>query len=83
MSSPATRPAIAAESPPIPMPSNDSPLSPPAFISRRLASLIAEHDDLDSAISALLLIGNCDDLLIARLKKRKLALKDEIALAGR
>lgn len=49
------------------------------YISRRLAHLIAEHDDLDLAISALLVNTNCDDLVITRLKKRKLQLKDEIA----
>lgn len=47
----------------------------------RLAALIAEHDDLDIAISVLLETGKRDDLLITRLKKRKLQLKDEIALA--
>ena len=53
---------------------------PPAVtLSRRLAHLIAEHDDLDLAISALMASGNCDDLVITRLKKRKLQLKDEIA----
>ena len=44
------------------------------------AALIAEHDDLDSAITALLVAGTCDDLLIRRLKKRKLQLKDALAL---
>ena len=50
-------------------------------VSRRLAHLTAEHDDLDLAISALLANGSCDDLVITRLKKRKLQLKDEIAAA--
>jgi hypothetical protein len=45
----------------------------------RLALLVAEHADLDIAISALLEAGKCDDLLITRLKKRKLQIKDEIA----
>jgi len=35
-----------------------------------------------AAIGALLANGNCDDLLISRLKKRKLQLKDEIAAVG-
>ena len=48
----------------------------------RLAALIAEHDDLDVAISVLLEAGKRDDLLITRLKKRKLQIKDEIALAA-
>jgi hypothetical protein len=47
---------------------------------KKLAVLVAEHDDLDYAISMLLALGTCDDLLIKRLKKRKLHLKDEIAL---
>ena len=45
----------------------------------RLAALAAEHGDLDIAISFLLDAGSCDDLLITRLKKRKLQIKDEIA----
>jgi hypothetical protein len=53
--------------------------NPPVTVSRRLAHLTAEHDDLDLAISALLANGSCDDLVITRLKKRKLQLKDEIA----
>jgi hypothetical protein len=40
--------------------------------------LIAEHDDLDLVISSLLAVGSHDDLLITRLKKRKLQIKDEI-----
>lgn len=48
----------------------------------RLAALIAEHDDLDAAIFALLEAGRRDDLLISRLKKRKLQIKDEIALTA-
>jgi hypothetical protein len=47
-------------------------------IARRLAHLRIEHQDLDSAISALVQNGSTDQLQIARLKKRKLALKDEI-----
>jgi hypothetical protein len=42
-----------------------------------LAHLIDEHNDLDLVISVLLSAG--DDLLINRLKKRKLHIKDEIA----
>lgn len=51
---------------------------PNVYVSRRQAYLIAEHDDLDLAIAALMATGNCDDLVITRLKKRKLQLKDEI-----
>ena len=46
---------------------------------RRLAELRTEHRDLDSAIDALIATGAPDQLRIARLKKRKLALRDEIA----
>ena len=46
----------------------------------RLAALIEEHNDLDEAIAAILASAACDDLLVSRLKKRKLHLKDEIAL---
>lgn len=47
---------------------------------KRLATLKIEHRDLDSAIDALLRAGSQDQLQIARLKKRKLALKDQIAM---
>ena len=45
----------------------------------RLAALRTEHRDLDSAIEALLSMAAPDPLQLARLKKRKLRLKDEIA----
>lgn len=47
---------------------------------RRIESLRTEHRDLDAAINALAGSGTPDQLQIARLKKRKLRLKDEIAL---
>jgi len=47
---------------------------------KRLASLRIEHRDLDAAISALSAADNQDQLQIARLKKRKLRLKDQIAI---
>jgi hypothetical protein len=50
--------------------------------SRRLALLRTEHRDLDAAISALADLPQLDQLQIARLKKRKLRIKDEIALLG-
>ena len=46
---------------------------------RRLAVLRLEHRDLDAAITALLAMPQPDQIQIARLKKRKLRLKDEIA----
>ena len=46
----------------------------------RLAHLRMEHRDLDAAIEALRATAAPDQLQIARLKKRKLRLRDEIAL---
>jgi hypothetical protein len=46
---------------------------------KRLAALKVEHRDLDAAIDALKAAGSSDQLQIARLKKRKLRLKDQIA----
>jgi len=43
---------------------------------KRLAHLRTEHRDLDAAIAALSGAGSGDQLQIARLKKRKLKLKD-------
>ena len=47
---------------------------------RKLAELRMEHRDLDAAIDALTGSGSTDQLQIARLKKRKLRLKDQIAV---
>ena len=46
---------------------------------KRLEVLRSEHRDLDAAIQALSEAGSTDQLQIARLKKRKLLLKDQIA----
>lgn len=45
----------------------------------RLDALKAEHRVLDAEISALAAVGGPDRLLLARLKRRKLRIKDEIA----
>ena len=45
-----------------------------------LALLKAEHRRLDQEIELLRISGNCDQLELARMKKKKLALKDEIQL---
>ncbi|RME67547.1 MAG: DUF465 domain-containing protein [Alphaproteobacteria bacterium] len=45
----------------------------------RLKALIVEHRDLDAAIAALDAMKPYNHLQIQRLKKRKLALKDEIS----
>ncbi|WP_193367881.1 YdcH family protein [Pelagibius marinus] len=45
---------------------------------RRLAELKSEHRDLDDVISHLVETRPFDQLQLQRLKKRKLALKDQI-----
>lgn len=47
---------------------------------KRLEVLKVEHRDLDAAIDALTGAGSTDQLQVARLKKRKLRLKDQMAL---
>ncbi|WP_336987612.1 YdcH family protein [Altererythrobacter aquiaggeris] len=47
---------------------------------KRLAALRSEHRDLDAAIDALTAAGSTDQLQIARLKKRKLGIKDQISV---
>lgn len=47
---------------------------------KRLEVLRIEHRDLDAAIDALTGAGSNDQLQIARLKKRKLRLRDQIAM---
>ena len=46
---------------------------------KRLEVLRIDHRDLDAAIDALTSAGSTDQLQIARLKKRKLRLKDQIS----
>lgn len=58
------------------METNDTATQDPAS---RLAALRIEHRDLDVAIDALRSMAAPDQLQLARLKKRKLRLKDEIA----
>ena len=45
---------------------------------RRLDAVRSEHRDLDEVIARLAEKGGADQLLMRRLKKRKLALKDQI-----
>jgi len=47
-------------------------------VNGRLAEIQQEHQDLEHSIAALELLPLPDQLLIARLKKKKLALKDEL-----
>ena len=49
-------------------------------IEARLTGLREEHRDLDSAIEALRATAMPDQLQIARMKRRKLRLKDEIQM---
>lgn len=51
-----------------------------AELGRRLELLRVEHRDLDDSITALREAGSVDQLQLARLKKRKLRLRDEIAM---
>ena len=49
-----------------------------AALGLELATKRQEHSDLDAAIHTLAASGLADQMLIQRLKKRKLQLKDEI-----
>jgi len=53
-------------------PANDSALQ------ARIAELRQEHEDLDAAVVALAAQSQPDQLRIMRLKRRKLALRDQI-----
>jgi len=44
----------------------------------QLSLLLQEHADLDASIEALTLLPAPDQLMIARLKRKKLALRDDI-----
>ena len=50
---------------------------------QRLRELKVEHRDLDVAIGRLIEDPRHDELLLKRMKKRKLLLKDQIALLAR
>ncbi|MCG7349031.1 YdcH family protein [Sphingomonas sp. ACRSK] len=49
-------------------------------ITTQLEHLRVEHRDLDDAIAALVVQASPNQLQIARLKRRKLRLRDEIAV---
>ncbi|MSP21209.1 MAG: DUF465 domain-containing protein [Alphaproteobacteria bacterium] len=57
----------------------DSPSSSRKELQRKLTDLREEHRDLDEAIAALTEPNSANQLRIQRMKKRKLALKDQIA----
>ena len=50
----------------------------PEQLQERIVALEIEHRDLDDAILRLANLATRDDLLLTRLKKRKLQLKDQI-----
>jgi hypothetical protein len=56
-----------------PLAANDEALK------QKLVEMRQEHADLDAAIVALQLVPQPDQLLVARLKRRKLNLRDQIA----
>jgi hypothetical protein len=60
---------------------DDSQLDPQdeALIRAQIAALRQEHQDLDDAVRALEALPRPDQLQIARLKKKKLTLRDQIA----
>ncbi len=62
---------------------DDPPATPagldPSMARRRLAQLRQEHEDLDASVQALEAVGHADQIRVARLKKRKLGLRDEMA----
>jgi hypothetical protein len=51
-------------------------------LQRRLAELQSEHRQLDEQIVRMTESGPFDQLKVQRMKKRKLALKDQIAKLG-
>ena len=67
-------PPASAGPDPGPDPGQDS-----ATARRRLAQLRQDHEDLDACVQALEAVGHADQIRIARLKKRKLGLRDEMA----
>ena len=54
-------------------------MNPEEVLRMKLEVLRSEHRDLDEAIYALQQAGHPDQLRLVRLKKQKLALKDQIA----
>ena len=50
----------------------------PEQVRERILALEIEHRDLDEAIARLADLPTRDDLLLTRLKKRKLQLKDQV-----
>lgn len=59
------------------------PIDDPGVLRTRLEELKLEHRDLDAAIERLDVNPPEDELMLRRLKKRKLQLKDRISLLER
>jgi hypothetical protein len=57
---------------------SDEPAPDLEVLRARLAELRLEHHDLDAAVSALEALASPDQIQIARLKKKKLQLRDQI-----
>lgn len=57
---------------------DDEADSDEAIARAKLSQLTQEHADLDAAVQALALVPMPDMMVIARLKRKKLSLKDEI-----
>lgn len=62
---------------------NDASFDDVTDLRARLEELRVEHRDLDDALSRLIETPTSDELMLRRLKKRKLALKDRIAAIER
>ncbi len=58
---------------------SDEPKPDESAIRIRIAGLRQEHQDLDDAVAALASGSRPDQIQIARLKKKKLALRDQIS----
>ena len=58
---------------------DDFPAANDEALLRQLAELRQQHHDLDASVNALSHMPIPDQLLIARLKRRKLALRDQIS----
>ena len=59
------------------------PTEPPEVLHGQMQELRIEHRDLDEVIARLAATPPGDELLMRRLKKRKLQIKDRIALIER
>ncbi len=58
---------------------SDEPKPDIEALRARLSMLKLEHNDLDAAVGALEALAGPDQIQIARLKKKKLSLRDEIS----